>query len=199
MTHQQHSDGSPEQTVGTPSDLIEKPDYVSGLVFDLSGWRKIDVSGPDTLRFFESLGVVEVLAPGRSARFRLWPDGAVHSLATVLLAGPTALVVEDGRADPSCLVALKAHQGALEVTLRDRSHELALFALPHALHEPSVAGSSVTRPSCLGEGLDVVAMGEDHDRVLRSLTRSRSLGTAEELEEVGAISRLSFLRRDPDS
>jgi folate-binding protein YgfZ len=70
-----------------------------------------------------------------------------------------------------------------DVELDDRTDQLCLFALPGRPRPPDAPGTAFTTPSVLGDGVDLTALVEDRDRLLRSL--SKAFGRADE-EEVEA-------------
>ncbi|MEA2506848.1 MAG: Aminomethyltransferase folate-binding domain [Actinomycetota bacterium] len=144
----------------------------SGKAFvDLSSWRKVDVSGPGALEWLSELGSANVtdLAPGRARRTVLPAEGGIRTEATVALAGPNIVVIQDSAANPSALDILEAATGSGTVAVRDRSEAMSLFSFPGATVAPDVAGTAFSAPSCVGAGVDVFALGEDHDYLLGSL------------------------------
>jgi hypothetical protein len=66
------------------------------------------------------------------------------------------------------LAAAAAEAG---IELADRSAALALFAFPERATPPDAAGTAMSAPSCLGTGVDLLSLAEDHDRLLRSFQR----------------------------
>jgi len=77
------------------------------------------------------------------------------------------VVVQDAEAVPHAGAYLAGHARD-QIGVVDRSGDLALFAFPDRTAAPDAAGTASTSPSCLGAGVDLFALTEDHDRLLRS-------------------------------
>jgi glycine cleavage system aminomethyltransferase T len=144
---------------------------------DLSSWRKVDVSGSGALSWLSDLGSADVtdLAPGRAQRTVISSPGGASGEVTVALAGPNILVIhEPGEQEPA-LDILKASLTSDELAVRDRTDAMALFSFPGAVIAPDVAGTAFSAPSCVGAGVDVFALAEDHDYLLGSLQHGFTL------------------------
>jgi glycine cleavage system aminomethyltransferase T len=144
----------------------------SGKAFaDLSSWRKIDVSGRDALTWLSHVGSADVgdLAPGRARSTTIRSERGVASEVTVALAGATVLVIQDPSQPEAVLGALGGLTDSYDVALDDRTEALALFSFPGATSAPDVAGTAFAAPSCVGAGVDVFALAEDHSYLLGSL------------------------------
>ena len=144
----------------------------SGRAFvDLSSWRKIDVSGRDALSWLSHIGAADVtdLAPGGSRPTRIRSDRGIAADVTVSLAGGNVLVIQDPEQSPSVAEALSGLIETFDVALDDRTEALTLFSFPGASRAPDVAGTAFAAPSCLGAGIDIFALAEDHGYLLGSL------------------------------
>jgi glycine cleavage system aminomethyltransferase T len=158
----------------------------SGKAFvDLSSWRKIDISGPDALTWLSHIGSADVddLAPGRARTTVIRSEGGVASEVTVALAGATVLVIQDPDQRETVLGTLGDLASSYDVAVDDRSDALALFSFPGATIAPDVAGTAFAAPSCVGAGVDVFALAEDHAYLLGSLQHGFRLT---ELDDVRA-------------
>jgi folate-binding protein YgfZ len=155
---------------------------------DLSGWRKIGVSGGDAKRWLNDLISADIagLEPGHARRsLLLTPTGRIRAEFTVVVDGGGLLLLQDPAQLASIGDLLGPYVLSSDVELRDRSDELALFALPARLHPPDVDGLPGARfsvPSVVGSGLDLVAPAGDHDAVLDSLSTMFALAGADDLD-----------------
>ena len=152
----------------------------SGKAFvDLTSWRKVDVSGPRALSWLSSLGSADVtnLAPGRAEPTVFSSQGGSRAEVTVALAGPNILVLQDPAQTESVFDLLADARVSEEVAIDDRSDALALFSFPGASVAPDVAGTAFSAPSCVGTGVDVFALADDHDYLLGSLQRGFALAS----------------------
>jgi folate-binding protein YgfZ len=141
---------------------------------DLSGWRKIGVSGGDARTWVDDLVSADTsgLTSGRSVRsLLLSPTGRVRAEFMVSLVGNELLLLQDP-SQRSILELLQPYTLSSEVGLADRAGELALFALPNNPSAPADVPAWSIMPSCLGPGVDLVAPAHDHDRVRSSLAGS---------------------------
>jgi glycine cleavage system aminomethyltransferase T len=144
----------------------------SGKAFtDLSSWRKVDVSGSEALSWLSYLGSADLtnLAPGRAQSTLVRSKDGIRIEVTVALAGPNVLVIQDPAQPSSILAAIEEAVGMYGVSIEDRTDALALFAFPGAQVAPDVAGTAFSAPSCLGAGVDVFALSDDHEYLLGSL------------------------------
>jgi glycine cleavage system aminomethyltransferase T len=166
-----------------PSQELSAALETSKAFVDLSSWRKVDVSGAGALEWLSQLGSADVtdLAPGRARRTVLLEEGGLRTEATVSLAGPSILVLQDSAANPSAVDILTAATGSGAVAIRDRSEALSLFSFPGATVTPDVAGTAFSAPSCVGAGVDVFALAEDHDYLLGSLQHGFVLVTVSDV------------------
>jgi folate-binding protein YgfZ len=158
----------------------------SGEAFaDLSYWRKVAVSGSDALEWLNDLVTADLsgLAPGhaRHALF-LSPMGGIRASFTVSVLDGNFLLIQDPMQSAPVQHLLEPYVLSSDVTLADRTSELAVFAFPGRRDAPSLAGTIHWAPSCLGPGVDVVAAGEGRDVLLRSLWQVYSHAGDEEVE-----------------
>lgn len=98
---------------------------------DLSVFSKFDVTGPDTLRFLDSLGANTPPKPGRiGLTHALTPAGGVASEFTVTVLGPDrAYLNSAAAAEEMDLDLLNARARGFDVTIRNRTDELAVIGL----------------------------------------------------------------------
>ncbi|MEA2510228.1 MAG: Aminomethyltransferase folate-binding domain [Actinomycetota bacterium] len=158
----------------------------SGRAFvDLSSWRKVDVSGRDALAWLSHVGSADLdaLAPGRARATLIRSERGTACEVTVALAGATVLVIQDPAQPESVLGPLSKFANSYDVALDDRTDALALFSFPGATRAPDVAGTAFAAPSCVGVGVDVFALAEDHAYLLGSLQHGFTLA---ELDDVRA-------------
>lgn len=146
----------------------------SGEAFvDLSFWRKVSVSGGDAHQWLDDLVTADLsdLAPGqaRQALF-LSPTGGIRASFTVSVLDGTFLLIQDPMQPASIHALLEPYVLSSDVSLEDRTSQLAVFAFPGRTEAPRLAGTTQSAPSCLGTGLDVVAAAEGHQVLLRSLS-----------------------------
>jgi glycine cleavage system aminomethyltransferase T len=148
---------------------------------DLSSWRKVDVAGTDALRWLSHIGSADVedLAPGRAKPSVVRSEEGIRCEVTVALAGASVLVIQDPDQPQSIIEVLAELTGSYEIAIEDRSDALTLFSFPGATRAPDVAGTAFSAPSCLGAGIDVFALSEDHAYLLGSLQHGFTLTSRE--------------------
>ena len=156
---------------------------------DLTHWRKIAVVGADAFDWLEDLvhaGVTD-LAPNRACHAEL-PGAAGSVVFTVTVPGGSMVLVQD-RDDPVPIDrALESRALDARIELEDRSDDMALFAMPGATEPPNAPGAAFSYPSCLGPGVDLITLAEDHDRVLGALSKGyRELSAAEVAELLARV------------
>jgi folate-binding protein YgfZ len=172
--------GLGEVGTATPSRLIEGKAFA-----DLSGWRKVAVSGPDALEWLNDLVSADLsdLRPGRARRsLLLSPTGRIRAEFTVALSGGSLLLLQDPTQPRSVEDLLAPYVLSSDVTMEDRSRPLSLFAMPGREVPPNAPGAASSTPSCLGPGVDLISAAHDGEGVLRSLRTSFHEATEEELE-----------------
>ncbi len=98
---------------------------------DLSVFSKFDVTGPDTLRFLQSLGANAPPKPGRiGLTHALTPAGGVASEFTVALLSPDCAYLNSAAAaEEMDLDLLTARARGFDVTIRNRTDDLAVIGL----------------------------------------------------------------------
>jgi hypothetical protein len=151
---------------------------------DLSDWRKISVSGRDALSWLDGLVAEPIaeLAPGRAHRTLLHsPSGDVIAEFTVSVAGSNVLLLQDPGQQDSVMDLLAPRVGSADVSLEDRSSALSLFSFPGRFKPPEAPGVAYCAPSCLGSGVDLVALMSDRKRLVSSLSRGWRLVTSPHL------------------
>ena len=151
---------------------------------DLSEWRKIAVAGDGVLGWLGRLLDADLsqVAPGRACHAYARPvEGEQSVHVTVTAPGGSLMVVQDPDSTPSVVPLLSAHAAGSDISLEDRTADLALFAFPARTIPPDVAGGAYSAPSCLGEGVDVFALAEDRRRILGSFSKRFRLLESEEL------------------
>ncbi len=98
---------------------------------DLSVFSKFDVNGPDTQRFLDALGANSPPRPGRiGLTHALTPAGGVASEFTVTMLAPDrAYLNSAAAAEEMDLDLLTARAGGFDVTVSNRTDELAVIGL----------------------------------------------------------------------
>jgi tRNA-modifying protein YgfZ len=168
----------------TGGGIVER--LASGEAFaDLSYWRKVGVSGGDALEWLDDLVTADLsdLTTGQ-ARHALFlsPTGGVRASFTVSVLDGNVLLIQDPMQPAPIQQLLEPYMLSSEVTLDDRTSELAVFAFPGRRDAPGLAGTVHWAPSCLGPGADLVAAGEGRDVLLRSLSQVYSHAGNEDVE-----------------
>jgi folate-binding protein YgfZ len=153
---------------------------------DLSFWRKTAVSGRDAFGWLNDLVSSDIaeLQRGQATRaLLLSPTGSVRAEFTVVVQDDGLLLVQDPSQQEPIGELLSRYVLSSDVTLEDRTDEVALFAFPGLSEPPPLAaGEAASTPSCLGAGLDLLADMAEHDRVLDRLRRSFDLAGGEDVE-----------------
>jgi folate-binding protein YgfZ len=165
---------------------------------DLSGWRKVTVSGGDGPPWLGDLVSADIshLSAGEAARsLLLSPTGRVRAEFMVARLPDTLVLLQDP-GQRSVLDLLQPYRLSSDVVLSDRTDALALFALPNRSAPPEGVRANSSAPSCLGPGVDLIAPAEDHGRVLASLTSSLDLAATEDVEAWRVVAGLPRLGVD---
>ena len=166
---------------------------MGGAFADLSFWRKIAVSGSEALGWLDDLVTADLsgMQPGRArGSLLLSPTGRIRAAFTVAWFERDLLLVQDPQQPKPIDALLAPYVLSSDVRLEDRTNAVALFAFPGGTSIPEEAAGldvSVSSPSCLGEGTDLLARADDHERVLASL-RSRFRQVGNEVVESWQIS-----------
>lgn len=159
---------------------------VAGRAFaDLSGWRKVAVSGRDALGWLNDIASADIsdLAPGRARRsLLLSPTGRIRAEFTVAVPGGNLLLIQDPAQSMPIEGLLAPYVLSSDVELEDRTDALALFAFPGRSIAPDAPGTAISAPSCTGAGVDLLALAEDHDLLLGSLSGAYTLAGSAALE-----------------
>jgi folate-binding protein YgfZ len=158
----------------------------SGKAFaDLSYWRQVAVSGSDAMEWLDDLVTADLadLTPGR-ARHALFltPTGGVRASITVTVPDGSFLLVQDPTQPRPIQELLEPYILSSDVALQDRTGGLAIFAFPGLTEAPEKPGTAQSAPSCLGEGVDLIAPEKDRDSLLRSLSEPYVHAGNEEVE-----------------
>jgi folate-binding protein YgfZ len=151
----------------------------------LSFWRKIAVAGNDAFLWLNDLVSADIsdLQPGRARQaLLLSPTGRVRAEFTVAVQVGSVLLLQDPSQPEAVDALLARYVLSSDVTLEDRTEELSLFAFPGSSDPPEVPGTIASAPSCLGQGIDLLAPAAEHDRLLDTLNRSHRRVGSEELE-----------------
>jgi folate-binding protein YgfZ len=143
---------------------------------DLTWWLKILVSGSDAPGWLNDLLAADLAGMQRGEARRsllLSPTGRVRADVTVVRTAEGHLLVQDPSQPESIYGLLSPYVLSSDVTLEDRTEELALFAMPGRTapaETPLLEGWVATHPSCLGPGLDLVGPSEGREDVRQGLT-----------------------------
>ncbi len=183
-----------------PIELLE-----TGTSFaDLSSWRTVTVSGSDAVDWLNDLVSAELGGLGHdSARHSLLlsPTGGILAGFTVTVIGGTVLLIQDPLQPRSIASLLEPYVLSADVRLQERTGSCAVFAFPGRTVPPDAPGAEWSAPSCLGRGVDLVSLGEDHDRLLASLRAMHSEARDDELEAwriASAVPRIGVDTGDGD-
>jgi folate-binding protein YgfZ len=152
---------------------------------DLSYWRKVAVTGADAPTWLNDLVSNDVsdLGRGRARQaLLLSPTGRIRAMFTVAVPSETILLIQDPSQRSPVDDVLSRYVLSSDVQLEDRTGELALFAFPGVISPPDEPGASVSAPSCLGVGLDLICPAADHDRLAATLAQSFRETGGEEME-----------------
>jgi len=152
---------------------------------DLADWRKISVTGRDSLQCLDELltAPVSALSPGRAQRCLLLDDsGGLRADVTVAVQGSSVVVLQDPAQLRPIDDLLSSYTEGTDVELEDRTRRLSIFAFPSRPNGPDLGGTAHYSPSALGPGSDIVCLPEDHDRLSRSLQKSFALASPDDLE-----------------
>src|SRR6266581_3484293 len=141
---------------------------------DLGDWRKICVTGRDSLEWLDELLTARVSA--------LSPGGGLRADVTVAVQGSSVVVLQDPAQLRPIDDLLSFYTEGSDVELEDRTRKLSVFAFPSRPNGPDLGGTAQYSPSALGPGSDIVCMPEDHDRLSRSLQKSFALANPDDLE-----------------
>jgi folate-binding protein YgfZ len=144
-------------TTGQGLDALEH-----GRAFaDLSSYRKVRVGGSDARAWLHDLVTcdVETITPGMSRRsLLLSPTGRIRADFAVAMDADGFILLQVPDQPEAVGLLLGRYVLSSDVTLTDRTDDLALFAFPGRAAETIElpAGAAALRPSVLGSGLDLL-------------------------------------------
>ncbi|MBI4259390.1 MAG: hypothetical protein HY658_02380 [Actinobacteria bacterium] len=147
---------------------------------DLARWTKVLASGGEAASWLHDLvtaGVESLDEGGATRSLLLTPTGRIRADFQVLRLDEGFLLVQDPAQPRPVGELLAPYVLSADVRLRDRTADVALFALPGRAEAP--AGLPGWRPSALGPGVDVLV---EADRAEAARDAMREAG----LEEVAA-------------
>lgn len=168
----------------TNADAVEALRSGRGFV-DLSFWRKVGLSGADARTWLNDLVSTDVsrLEAGRAARsLLLSPTGGVRAEFTVAARHGGLLLLQDPAQPHPVDGLLGRYVLSSDVELEDRTDELCLFAFPGRANVADGTGAEASVPSSLGAGEDLIAPGDRHDDLLRTLCDTYVPAGSESLE-----------------
>ena len=144
------------------SDRSRLPD--DGWFADISGWRKLSVRGADACSWLNDLVSADISSarPGDSIEsLLLSPTGMLRAVFSVIRqVDGTFLMLQDPGQPAFVGDLLAPYVLSSPVQLRDRTQDLSAFALIWTNEPPASVRGSVSRPSSLGAGLDIVTDAE---------------------------------------
>lgn len=152
---------------------------------DLSHWRKVSISGRDSLEWLDALVTADLdqLRPGSAQQaLFLSPTGRIRAEFTVAVPGGTLLLIQDPSQPSPLLDLLGPYVLSSDVELEDRTDALGIFAFPGRAEPPGAPGSTFSTPSCLGTGVDVLCMGADHDEMYGRMSKGYTPAGGEDVE-----------------
>ncbi|MGH2719848.1 MAG: hypothetical protein ACRDJU_14910 [Actinomycetota bacterium] len=152
---------------------------------DLSGWRKISLTGSNAVIWLNAQVTTDVswLRPGSSQRCLLLDDaGGLQADFTAAVSGSSILLIQDPAQRESVADLLRPLAGGTDVDLEERSTELAILAFPTRPAAPDLGGTSFYSPSTLGPGADIVCLAEDRRRLAGSLAKTFTFAGPDDLE-----------------
>lgn len=155
-----------------PADLDEQVRALEeGRAYvDLSGWRKVLVSGADAVSWLNDLVTagVDGLHEGQSRRsLLLTPTGRIRADFHLVRVPHGVLLVQDPSQPGPVDSLLEKYVLSADVAMEDATGSLALFSLPGAAEAPG--GLPWSRPSVLGSGIDVLVLAERRDETRKAL------------------------------
>jgi hypothetical protein len=125
---------------------------------DRSAWRKVRVTGGDALTWLGDLLTADIagLEPGRGCRsLLLTPTGRIRADVQVARRDDDLFLLQAPEQPEHIGLALSAYVLSADVSLEDRTNDLALFTVPS--RAASVVGiHGATEPSSVGPGIDVL-------------------------------------------
>jgi folate-binding protein YgfZ len=125
---------------------------------DRSAWRKVRVTGGDAVSWLGDLLTADItgLEPGRGCRsLLLTPTGRIRADLQVARRDDDLFLLQAPEQPEHIGLALSTYVLSADVSLEDRTNDLALFTVPG--RAASVVGiHGATEPSSVGPGIDVL-------------------------------------------
>ena len=152
---------------------------------DLSGWRKLRVSGADALAWLNDLLSADIsdLGPGRAkTSLLLSPTGQMRADVTVAMTEGSVLLLQDDVQPRAIGDLLAPYVLSSKVELEDRTDDLAVLAFPGLASPPEAAGSTASTPSSLKAGSELLVPAGHRERLLGSLHEAYALADEDEVE-----------------
>jgi folate-binding protein YgfZ len=143
---------------------------------ELVEWRLVTARGTDARAWLHDLVTADVagLPPGRARRsLLLTPTGRIRADLHVVGLRDGFLLITSPEQPETLDTLLAPYVLSSDVEVRDRSRELALFAVLGGVTAEDGAGGEVSSPSVLGIGDDVVVRAGDQATRLRELLTGR--------------------------
>jgi folate-binding protein YgfZ len=145
---------------------------------DLTWWRKVLVDGADAAGWLNDLMAADLSRMQASEARRsllLSPTGRVRADVTVIRLEEGHLLAQDPAQPEAIDAVLDRYVLSSEVTMADRTAELALLALPNLTDPPQEEKLpdewETVRPSSLGPGVGLIGPVSGRDRVRRAVAR----------------------------
>jgi tRNA-modifying protein YgfZ len=157
---------------------------------DLTHHRKVHVTGEDARGWLNDLVTagVEALRPGEARRtLLLSPTGRIRADLHAYGMPDGLLLVQDPSQPAAVDALLERYVLSSDVRLTDRTTELCLFALPGPGHPMGIEELPTWRPSCLGEGADVLLPVDRRDQASERLLAAGRVPAGEEAVEAWRV------------
>jgi tRNA-modifying protein YgfZ len=125
---------------------------------DRSAWRKVRVTGGDAVTWLGDLLSADIagLEPGRGCRsLLLTPTGRIRADVQVARRDDDLFLLQAPEQPEHIGLALSTYVLSADVSLEDRTNDLALFTVP-GLAASLVGIHGATQPSSVGPGIDVL-------------------------------------------
>ena len=141
---------------GSDTELTELEEEHAFL--DRSSWRKVRITGSDAVTWLGDLLTADIgaLEPGRGSRsLLLTPTGRIRADVQVARREDDLVLLQAPEQPEHIGLALSAYVLSSDVSLQDRTNDLALFTVPG--RAASLVGiHGATEPSSVGPGIDVL-------------------------------------------
>ena len=169
---------------------------------DRSAWRKVRVTGGDAVTWLGDLLTADIagLEPGRGCRsLLLTPTGRIRADLQVARRDDDLFLLQAPEQPEHIGLALSTYVLSADVSLEDRTNDLALFTVPG--RAASVVGiHGATEPSSVGPGIDVlVDAGKPAWRFVEACIAAGLSEAGGDAEEVWRVRRgIARMGRDFD-